>query len=250
MRRVLFAVACVLGLWAQPAHAAVAYGTTVNVTPGTGTNTGASPSITSSASNPVVVVSVVIYDNLGGTTITGLTITGFGGTATMISRDTLVGTADQVNEIWCIVAPTANTAGTVQANFSASVPFAMAVTTYSGADQTTPCPSGAGNVVADHTNTDPRTLDPANAASGEVTHGSASNILSQDLDTITPNSVYAVNATNDMAVGYAVDGTGVTFGVTSTEAYSTNTIRIVAAAGGGGGATCTGALLLLGAGGC
>jgi hypothetical protein len=207
---------------------AVAFGTVVNVTPGTGANTGASPSITTPTTNPVVVVHVALQSTTA--TVTSLTITGFGGTSAEVknARTALDG-SDAYISIWSIKAPTANTAGTVQANLSASVPFQMAVTTYSGADQTDPCPTG--DAVSDVTRSVGVTLTPTNLTASDATSGSNANSSNgfQDCSTPTPNSRYVGNTTTiNEAVGDNTGTSGVVLGGTNGNATAKAAVRVQA----------------------
>lgn len=220
---------------------AVAASSGVSVTPGTGTNTGPSPSITTPASNPVVMVAIAIWDGPGGVTITGLTITGFGGTASLVKQGFFGGGQDMTLEVWKIVGPTANTSGTVQANFSGSVDYQMHVEAFSGAHQTDPSP--AADAQLSTAVTAPETLTPANLVAGDASYGAAMNRAGgADLAAVTPNGLYLANslpsADHDMAAGYATDTTGVTFSNTAAGGnFIKVAARIAAAAAAGGAAT-------------
>lgn len=210
---------------------AVAVGSTVNYTPGTSTNTGASPSITTATSNPCILVAIGIFAD--GVSVSSLTITGFGGTAALVKTITLSGGTDMTLEIWKITAPTANTAGTVQVNFSGSCYFMGSVQGWSGAHQTDPCP--AADAVTDISATDPRTVTPGNLTANDASFVAGQNRAGgQDFDTPSPNSLYLDNAgagDNAFATGYNTGTSGVTFGVTATGTYITNGVRVVAATG-------------------
>lgn len=210
-------------------YAAVAFGSVVNVIPATGTNTGASPSITTPATNPVVIVDIAINDATA--TVSSLTITGFGGTASEVKAIRATTVASAYASTWCIKAPTPSTSGTVQANFSASVPYQMSVSTYSGADQTTPCP--IADAQSDNTVTNPQTLTPTNLTANDASNGNNGNAEAQDLNAITPTSDYLGNTTAiNLGAGHATGTTGITFGATGTSVYAKVAVRIAEATGG------------------
>jgi hypothetical protein len=191
---------------------AAVFGTSVNATPATATSL-TSPSITTPTTNPAVFVHVGIFDTTGTTTVNSLTITGFGGTATQVkvlAGQVLTNAQWAIVSVWKIVAPTANTAGTVQANFSASVAAQLVVETFSGADQTDPSPVGdavSSNVAAAST-----TLTPTNLVTGDASTGAEGNAAAQNCVAVTPNGRFLNNTTSiNMGVGDATNTTGVTF---------------------------------------
>lgn len=208
-----------------------AFGTIVNVVPGTGVNTGASPSITTPATNPVVIVKVGLKDAGLTVVVSSLTITGFGGTASEVVfvRNAVGGEAVS---IWKIVAPTPNTAGTVQANLSSSEPFQMTVETWSGAHQTDPSPTGDAVTSVDATN--PHTLTPTNLTADDASSGAEGNGGAMDLSAVSPTSDYLDNTTAiNFGAGHATGTTGVTFAGTGSNVYVKAAVRIVAAAAAG-----------------
>jgi hypothetical protein len=204
---------------------AVAFGSSVAVAPGTGVNTGASPSITTPTTNPAVIVNVALKHATA--TVSSLTITGFGGTATEIKNIRDAGDGNYLS-IWKITAPTANTAGTVQANFSASVPFQMSVSTFSGADQTDPSPNA--DAVAD-ANSSNETLTPANLTANDCTDGCVGNTKAANCNAVSPNSRFLNNTTAiNCGAGDATGTTGVTLGLDSGAGTFTKCAVRVAAA--------------------
>lgn len=204
----------------------VAFESVVNVTPSTGTDTGASPSITTAAIDPVVVV-CIDTKALSGETVTGLTITGFGGTAVPVVETDLA-------HIWAIKAPTPNTAGTVQANFSGSVPYQMAVLAYSGADQSDPCPS-ADTITHANSTTPAQTADDfvsANNTADDATVGCGANLNGQDWNPPGQNSRFVNNTTAvNMVVGDAFGTDPVQISTTGGLATDKVSTRIKAAGG-------------------
>lgn len=205
----------------------VQFGSSVNVTPGTGISV-TSPSITTPTNNPAVIVHVSIASNT--VTLNSLTITGFGGTATQVATILATYGASYIRYyIWKITGPTANTAGTVRANFSASVAYQMVVETFSGVDQQDASPNA--DAVTDNTATSPQTLTPSNLSSLDATSGGGGNSAAQDLGAVTPNSRYLGNTTAaNLAVGDNTGTSGIGVSVTSTGNYAKIAARIKAAA--------------------
>ena len=206
---------------------AVTFGTIVTAL-GTGANTGASPSITTPATNPCVKVSVAVDSTT--VTLDSLTITGFGGTASLCKE---VRDSTAYCSVWKIVAPTANTAGTVQANFSASVNWQLMVETFSGADQTDPMPTA--DAVTSITRVTSEVLTPSNLTANDATSGSAANTVAANPVGINPNQRYTDSTTSVNA--QSGDNTGTT-GVTFTWDIGANpkakvAVRVKAAAAGG-----------------
>src|SRR4030095_4122665 len=185
----------------------VAFGSIVNATPATGTG-ATSPSITTPASSPVMVVGIGLVH--ASATVWSVTPNTFGGTASEVANLRDIGN-NAYTSIWAITAPTPSTAGTVTCVLSVSVPYQMVVAGYSGADQTTPCPvADAIEVVAGS-----GTLTPANLTADDATVLMATNGVFQDLTPATPNNRFLNNTTacND-AVRDNTGTTGVTFGTT------------------------------------
>jgi len=183
---------------------AVTFGTIVTAL-GTGANTGASPSITTPATNPCVKVSVAVDSTT--VTLDSLTITGFGGTASLCKE---VRDSTAYCSVWKIVAPTANTAGTVQANFSASVNWQLMVETFSGSDQTDPMPTA--DAVTSVVESTSETLTPSNLTANDATSGSAASTVAANPGGINPNQRYTDSTTSVNAQsGDNTGTTGVTF---------------------------------------
>ena len=208
---------------------AVAFGTIVTAL-GTGANTGASPSITTPATNPCVKVSVAVDSTT--VTLDSLTITGFGGTASLC-KEVRSGTA--YCSVWKIVAPTANTAGTVQANFSASVNWQLMVETFPGSDQTDPMPTA--DAVTSVVESISETLTPSNLTANDATSGSAASTVGNNPTGVNPNQRYTDATTSVNA--QSGDNTGTT-GVTFTWDFATGgfskvkvAVRVKEAAAGG-----------------
>lgn len=186
---------------------AVAFGSSVNVTPATGSS-ATSPSLTTPATNPVVIVAVALASATA--TVSSMSTT-FGGTPAEIKNQRGSVATDSFVSIWAIPSPTANTAGTVTVNLSASVPYQMDFLGYSGADQTTPCASG--DAVAKDEAVASDTLTPLNLTANDATVGANGNTQLQDCAAPTPNNRYLGNSTAiNLAVGDNTGITGVTLG--------------------------------------
>lgn len=187
---------------------AVAETAFVNAVPVTGTSI-TSPSITTPATNPVLVVSVGL--DSATAVVNSLTLTGFSGTSSEVKN---VRNGNTFVSIWVVAGPTASTAGTVKANLSASVPAQLTVTALSGADQTTPCPTtdaqtasdtGAGSQIN-------RTVTPLNLTANDATVGAAYNTVAGNWTSVTTNSRYVDNAGDPGAgVGDSSGTTGVSW---------------------------------------
>src|SRR4030095_14487281 len=168
----------------------VAFGSIVNATPATGTG-ATSPSITTPASSPVMVVGIGLVH--ASATVWSVTPNTFGGTASEVANLRDIGN-NAYTSIWAITAPTPSTAGTVTCVLSVSVPYQMVVAGYSGADQTTPCPvadaievvAGAGGVAPSTPATPPAAYAPALMPTTGVF---------QDLPPATPNNRFLNNTT-------------------------------------------------------
>lgn len=94
-----------------------------------------------SVSNPVVVVLVAIQDVSASDTMSSLaTSAGLSGTGSVVVS---ARGGDSYVTLGVIPAPSGN--GTVTATITTSRPYQAQLLCFSGADQTTPCPTGAGN---------------------------------------------------------------------------------------------------------
>lgn len=203
---------------------AVAFGSAVSVTPSTGTQTAASPSITTPASRPIVIVCIGLASPT--VTVSSLTITGFGGTPSEVisaRHAEWVPGGQALGSVWMIDAPTANTAGTVRGVFSASVAYQMAVMTFSGVAASDPVPIGDAQTsiaAAD------LTLTPTNMVAGDFCAGLSANANSQDMTALTPNATFTDNTTAvNIAAGYGTTG-GLTFASNQGRDYSKIAVRI------------------------
>jgi hypothetical protein len=124
----------------------------------------------------------------------------------------------------------------------------MAVATFSGTDQTTPCP--VGDAVFNNTLTTATSalLTPTNLTANDASVGGVVNDTAGNPLSYTPNNIYVNTGTAvNLAMGYATGTTGVTANMTGPVVWACVAIRIAAAAG-GGGALNSHSLLLLGVG--
>lgn len=204
---------------------AVLESSTASVTPATGSSF--TISITVPATSPALVVHVA----LSSTTATVSSVAwSLGGSASQI---TSTRNSDAFISIWCLPAPASGT-GTITVTLSASVPFQSFATTFTGADQTTPCPladavTGVSNVIGSHT------LTPTNLTANDATSAAGSNTVAGNPLSVTPNQRY-VNSTTavNLLGGDATGTTGVTLNWDSGGGFGAfAAVRIVAAAASG-----------------
>lgn len=181
MRKLLAAIiaACII-LYPMSAWAAVAYGSvaTANRATSTGFTTA---SITVSGTNPVLVV------HMGLEASTGQTVSAvswsLGGTGVLV-KVIQAGGSNAREETWCIPAPVGGS-GTASATFSASVAYQYGVILYTGADQTTPCPTG--DAVSDTAITTATTLTPTNLTANDGSSAGCASDLADNPTSVTPN---------------------------------------------------------------
>jgi len=219
---------------------AVAYGGT-NIS-ATGNAQNPTLNITVSGTNPVLVQCVGLDSTTA--TVTGLSWS-LGSGTTVDVRSVRSGTA--FCDVWAIPAPSAG-AGTVTINKSAaSINHQLDVILYTGADQTTPCPSG--DAVTSTTTASTQTLTPTNLGASDGSAGNGINTVSNNPNGVTPNQRY-LNATTsiNMQTGDATGTTGVTLKYNSPDIGAGSVgkvvVRIQVPTGGGGGGP-TGTILLV-----
>lgn len=203
---------------------AVLESSTASVTPATGSSF--TITITVPATTPVLIVHVA----LSSTTATVSSVAwSLGGSATQI---TSTRNSDAFISIWALPAP-ASGSGTITVTLSASVPFQSFATTFTGADQTTPCPvadavTGVSNVIGSHT------VTPTNLTANDATSAAGANTVAGNPLSVTPNQRYvnSTTAVNELG-GDATGTTGVTLNWDSGGGFGAfAAVRIVAAAGG------------------
>ena len=146
--------------------------------------------------------------------------------------------------LWCIPAPTGT--GTITATLSASVDWQSNAILMSGADQTTPCPSGAGNTgTATGEATNPLVITLGNLTANDAAVGFGANTLAGDHPDWMNNGdaasgdTFFNNSTNvNMAGGYRLGTGDVSMNWVATSGTdSFLAVRVVAAAGGAGPTT-------------
>lgn len=196
-----FAILMVLkGLLKKTASAAVAFITDVS---GLGSAQSPTFNITVSGTNPVLLIDV----GMDSTTATVSSVSWSLGSGTPVEvKNSRSGTA--FASVWAIPAPGAG-AGTVTVNKSAAaINHQIDVSCFSGADQTTPCPTA--DAVAD--TLDGGSLTPAHLAAGDATNGCAVNTIAGNPAGVSPNSRY-VNTTTSINIeaGDATGATGLTY---------------------------------------
>lgn len=205
---------------------AVLESSTASVTPATGSSF--TIPITVPATNPALVVHVALSD----TTATVSSVAwSLGGSATQIKNQRF---NSSFVSLWALAAPAAG-AGTITVTLSASVPYQSFATTFTGADQTTPCPvtdavsssgSGVGLTTA--------TATPLNLTANDASSGGGANTVVGNPTSVTPNQRYLSSSTAvNLEGGDATGTTGVTFNWDAgggDKAWAA--LRIVAAGGG------------------
>lgn len=185
-------------------EAAVAYSTHASVTPGTGT-TATTGSFTVSGTNPVLVIHVGL-DSLTATVSSVSWSLGSGTAVDVKSVRNVSAFADS----WCIPAP-AGGSGTATVNISASVAYQVDVSLFTGADQTTPCPTGDA-VTATVTGTGSNgPITPTNLTANDANSTGDAHTVASDCGGITPNAVYTNSSTSvNLQTGYALGNTSTT----------------------------------------
>lgn len=158
-----------------------------------------SASITVSGANPLLVVQIAF----NSATATVSSVSWSLGSGTTVNVKSVRNSNTYVNT-WCVPAPAAG-AGTITANFSASIPFQINVELWTGADQTTPCPTGDAATV---TATGGTTLTPnvlnLGARDADVCLGGLT--VSGNGTGVTPNAIHnnastTINAEDGYATG-------------------------------------------------
>lgn len=216
-------ILALLCLFPVQSWAAVAFVTHTAGTPTTSST--AAHAITISGSNPVLVVGTGIA-TATATVLSAVWDLG-GGTSVEIKNLEVIST--QYNSVWCVPAPTAG-AGTLTITYSTSIPHQSDVMLYSGADQTTPCPTG--DVVSSISNATSVTLTPTNLTASDASVGVGVNVTDNPTG-VTPNSSYLNTTTSvNLQTGYNTGTTGATFHYdVSGDSHDMIAIRIVAAGG-------------------
>jgi len=186
----------------------------------------ATPSITVSGTNPVLVIGLTIDVSGGNPTINSVT---FGGTGTPVSVID-IGTTAVRTAIWVVPAPSGS--GVVTLNLSASKPVQISVSLFTGANQTTPCP--AADAVSSMADVTSITLSPANLTANDGSYGAFGHTIIDDCTGVTPNAILTDSTTAvNFQTGYRI-GTGSLVGGTTNDGPGLKTaecaVRIAVAA--------------------
>ena len=177
---------------------AVAYTSDTDKTPATGSSFSYT-SFTVSGSNPVIIVLI----GLDSTTATISSVA--------VSAGLTAGTPVEVitqrvgrayTSLWAIPAPSGT--GTITVTLSASVPWQSNAILFSGADQTTPCPTGSGNAEVGGTiDGDTLGVTLANLTANDAAVGIGANAGFGDNPLHDQTRTFAGNTTNvNASTGY------------------------------------------------
>jgi hypothetical protein len=184
-------------------------------------------SITAPNTNPVILVHIAMLGNNSvASVVTGAGLGSVSGTLVLAAVGSLGN-----EEVWVIKAPTPGGSATVTITFNGTPSFQYSWSTFSGADQTTPCPvADAVSSVASVAS--PQTFTPANLTANDASFGGAASFTG-DPTSVTPNQTYLDNITSvNMESGYATGTTGITSSHDDgTQLRDYIAVRIVAAAG-------------------
>lgn len=205
---------------------AVAYsGTRVNIQVGSATTSTANAGLTVSGTNPAILVPVVILDATG--TVSSITWSLGSGTPYLVVSARGGSGNSTYSAIWVVPAPTGG-AGTITINMSGSIVWAGAADLWTGCDQTTPCPTAAGDTASDITSTQVVTLTPTNLTASDGCFLCGAN-SSANITSVTPNQTLVNNAGSiDIGSGYNTGGSGTTITMSSSaDAFSRVAARIV-----------------------
>lgn len=160
--------------------------------------------ITVSGTNPVLIIDV----GLDSTTETVSSVSWSLGSGTALEIKN-VRNSTAFSSVWAIPAPGAG-AGTVTVNKSAaSINHQIDVQVWTGADQTTPCPTG--DAVTSIVHQAATTLTPTNLTANDGTAGNGINTVGDTPTSVTPNQRYLNSTTSvNQETGDATGTTGVT----------------------------------------
>lgn len=207
---------------------AVAFDSTIPAVTHANASSITSGNWTISGPNPAMVVEIVF----NSTTITVSSVTWSLGAGTPVQIAIVRGGSGfaTTSAIWAVPAPTTGT-GTLQVTLSSGVDFVFNADNFTGADQTTPCPSG--DAQTDTTTAASLTLTPTNLTANDATAGCGASTAN-----VTSASPHQTMLTNAPAVGevagYATGTTGLTTVISGTgNDRSRAAVRIVAVSAGG-----------------
>lgn len=190
--------------WPTLSEAVVSYSSTGSVTPTTGSSTNLS--ITVPATNPALGVCVAMASSTA--TITAATWTPNGGSPQNLTTVANAQSTDAYISALAVAAPVSG-AGTVAITLSASVPYQVAASTFTGAHQSNLAGADAQTSVSSATSV---ALTPTNLVSGDASFGCGALTVSGNPTGVTPNQRYLNNITPvNLQMGDATNTTGVTF---------------------------------------
>jgi len=215
---------------------AVSYTSDTDKTP----TTGSSFTYTSfavSGTNPVIVLLIALADDTATVSSVAVSAGLTSGTPVEVITVRSVGgdTPHTYLSGWAIPAPSGT--GTITVTLSASVAWQSTAILLAGADQTTQCPTGAGNVGSPTgISPNPLTITLGNLAAGEIGVGLGAQSTTGDGPTFDQTETFNNNTTNvNAAAGYRTGAGAISVTWTATSSNdSLIAIRVVAA---GAGAT-------------
>jgi hypothetical protein len=197
---------------------AIAFST--NVSSAAATTTNIAVNITVSGTNPVLIGKVA----LDSATATVTSATWSLGSGTALEVKSLRAGIGPLTSIWAVPAPTGG-AGSLRLGFSASVPAHSDTALWTGADQTTPCPTGDAVVTTSNAGTS--VLTPTNLTANDGTDCMGANVISGNWNNCTPHQRSIDNASSPgILTGDATGTTGVT--MNNDAAMPSNGVAIVA----------------------
>lgn len=203
----------------------VAFGGTVPAIGRTTGTTKTSGNWAISGANLAIIVQVTFLS----TSITVTSVSWSLGSGTPIKIKSIRGGSGNATtvELWAIPAPVSGT-GTITVNLSSSTQFNCNADYFTGADQTTPCPTA--DAVTDVTATNVYTLTPANLSSGDAASSGSAN-SSELISSVAPNQTLIDNSGNvDIGTGYRIGVGSITVTMSgSSNSHANVAVRIAAA---------------------
>lgn len=213
---------------------AVAFGAACAATAPATSSSYNSGNITPSGTNLVLVCAISLTDVTA--TVTSVTWSVDSGVFTEV-KNVRAGSIGGLayTSIWVYKAP-ATGLGHAAIVLSASVAHQTDLAYFTGADQTTPCPTGdAVTSALAASGVTSVTLTPTNLTSADASYGQLAHTVDGDVTSVTPNQTFLDDTTAINAeAGYATGTASVVFNRTSSAGnanIATVAVRIVAAAG-------------------
>lgn len=172
-----------------------------------------------SGTNPGIAVLVALDVTVNGTRTLSVA-TSAGLTGTVAKAATVTTNSDTQVDLWCITAPSGT--GTITVSWTGSAPYQSNAILFQHTNQTTMCPTGAGNVGTASTNPpNPLTITLANLTSNDACIGMGANSVDGDNPQFQQTQTFANNTSNVNAAGGYHLGTGacsVLWGTTTSNA--------------------------------